>query len=109
MEQLYKSVKIAGKCKFYVHIEKDGRICRVQKDQVQVVRGEVVAASQWVVEAFFTQKTKESLLRIVEKCKAEIALAQSNPEEFDDAEYAIERATKKIAKFSAAIENNGIF
>jgi hypothetical protein len=109
MEQLYTPVKIAGKCKFYIHIEKDGGICRVEKDQLQVVKGEIVAASTWVIEAFFIQKTKESLLRVVEKCKAEIELAKSNPKEFDDAEYAIERANKKIKKFSAVIENGGVF
>jgi hypothetical protein len=109
MEQLYKPAKIASKCKFYVHIEKNGKTCRVEKDQVQVVRGEIVAAAQWVVEAFFTQQTKESLQRVVEKCRAEIALAQANPAEFDDAEWAIERAEKKMAHFAAAIENGGVF
>lgn len=109
MEKLYKSVPIAGKCKFYIHIEKNGSVCRVKKDQLQVVRGEVVAATTWVIEAFFTHLTKESLARVVEMCKAEIELANTSPDQFDDAEYAIERANKKIEKFSAAIDNGGVF
>jgi len=110
VEKLIKPVKVESKTKYEVRVIVNGRNIGIEKNLVTVTRaGEITHAVELIVDKHFKENSIEALERCVAKFEAEVELAKTSPEDFDDAEWAIERAEKRIANFKKAIGNGGVF
>lgn len=109
MEKLYTPVQIVSKSRFEIRVITSGRNIGIEKELVTVKSGFITHAVELIVDKHFKENSVESLHRVIAEQERLIQLTKTNPNEFDDAEYAVKRANKKIAYFAKAITNNGIF